>query len=612
MAVDSRHAERSPSPVSLPFARPAAEGGTGGVPCLVEGDVPVTIDTLTWRAGPALRLTVVVKAAFTITPGRETGALSPAEAPRFFPADVHFRNQPMAHPTAASDRVPWKSRVDVTLLGHAHAPHGRPAPDVALSFGALHAGATLFQKKARAVGKRKAADAAPEPFARMPVVYERAYGGPGTPTNPIGCGDDEDDAPPNIVDPDNAWRPAAFGPLAAGWPLRHRKLRDLPRRALDAAIVELPADFDMSYFQSAPPDQQLASLGPGISFVLEGFHPERPRIEVATPDAHAAGVVYGLSTAEPDAATSLSFQLDTLHIDADAWVCTLVWRACLDLPDEAARGRLLVAAGVSVGGEELAFLSERPEVEGGRATMIDLSPAPLARGAGKPLPRAETGTLEIGGGAGRGAALPFGGGQSGADATMALPTGGAAALPITPFAQRAAPAPPPAPAPAPPALSAPAVPSAPAPALTVGLPISAPPEPASPATKAEAPPPPTAPAPKAAPASPPVEPAPADGGAPLRAAASSPASPAPAVRRGPRPRPRGAPRAAAPPRDGRESASRPEAPERETPAGEPYGQVTPWARGAEGGTESLASAATPARNPRGERKFNLRKGFSRP
>jgi hypothetical protein len=344
--------------------------------------------------------------------------------------------------------------------------------------------------------------------------------------------------------------------------------------------------------------------------VLEGFHPERPRIEVATPDAHAAGVVYGLSTSEPDAATSLSFQLDTLHIDADAWVCTLVWRACVDLPDEAARGRLLVAAGVSAGGEDLAFLSERPEVEGGRATMIDLSPAPLARGPEKPLPRAETGTLEIGGGAAKGAALPFGGSQSGADATMALPTGSAAPLPITPFAQRAAP---PAPAPAAPAISAPAAPPAPAPsppALAVGLPMSALPEPASP-TKAEAPPPPAAPAPKAAPASPPVGPAPADGGAPLRAGASSPASPAPAVRRGPRPRPKGAARAAAAPRDTRDSASRPETPARATPAGEPYGQVTPWARGAEGGTEGLASAAAPVRNPRGERKFNLRKGFSR-
>ena len=603
LAVDSRQAELRPTPASLPFARPAAEGGVGGIPCLATGEVPVTLDTVSWRVGPALRLSVVMKVAFSVAPAGEPGPLVPAQTPpRFFPADVHFRNQPMAHPTAASDRVPWKSRVDVTLLGHAHAPRRLPAPEVALSFTALHGATVLFQRKARALGKRKDADAAPEPFVTMPVVYERAYGGPSTPTNPIGCGDDEDDAPPNIVDPDNAWRPAALGPLAAGWPLRHRKLKDVPRRALDAAVMTLPPDFDMSYFQSAPAEQQLSALAPGTSFVLEGFHPERARVEIVLPETRAAGFIYGLSAQAPDAPSALSFQLDTLHIDADNWLCTLVWRAFVDLPDEGVRERLLVAAAVAIGAKEPELPSTRPEI-GATAPALATAGA-LHRGSAGP---STTGTLDIG--AGAGASLPFGGGGSGSDATLALPTAPVAAGPSTPFAPRDVGRPPPpaaaSNAPAPPIVASPPPVSAPVapPSLAAPAPLAAAP--------AVAPPPDPAPVVRVAvtdAARPRVEAATAGEGPRLGAGAPSPARVTAPARTGPRPRPAGAKRGAAAGGD----VARSESPDPAQRASEPYGQVAPWARGAEGGTDALAGGSGAAQKPRTrvERKFNLRKGFS--
>lgn len=202
----------------------------------------------------------------------------------------------------------------------------------------------------------------------MPAVYERAYGGPATPTNPIGTGDDPNSPLPNIVDADNPFRPAAFGPIASSWPLRRRKLGALERRALELPIMVLPSDFDGSYFQSAPPDQQVSGLGPTASFVLEGFHAERPRVEIGLPQALPAGAVYGLSSGSLDsgsldAPSRLDFRVDTVHIDTQAWVLTLTYRACVELPREATLDRLTVAAGLGMNGRVPVLPEARPSVK---------------------------------------------------------------------------------------------------------------------------------------------------------------------------------------------------------------------------------------------------------
>lgn len=60
--------DRQARSATLPFARAAAEGGVGGVPCVTLGRVPLAMDTLTWRMGPSLRLTVVIKTQFSLDP----------------------------------------------------------------------------------------------------------------------------------------------------------------------------------------------------------------------------------------------------------------------------------------------------------------------------------------------------------------------------------------------------------------------------------------------------------------------------------------------------------------------------------------------------------------
>ncbi|WP_437592042.1 DUF2169 family type VI secretion system accessory protein [Sorangium sp. So ce1000] len=332
---------------ALPFL-PTSAGGVACAsltPAASATAAQATVDTVPWRHEGKLRLTVVVKASFSI----DASPMRPAEvAAPFQTKDVHDRRGPMTHVTAASDRVPYRQYVDVSALGHAAAPGGRPVAEMSARFALVQREAPGLDKTVRVVGRRKGAGAAPEPFVRMPIVYERAFGGVGVPENPLGCSE-RDGELPNVLDPLDPQRPAGFGPLAATWPSRNRRLPAGARAKLDAEVMEVPGAFDWSYFQCAPRDQWVTALQPGAIVVLEGFHPDRPRIESALPDARVAGAVYGLDDADPDAPARLVFHADGLHVDADRLLCTFTWRAHVELRDPAQRERLMAVAGVGIG-----------------------------------------------------------------------------------------------------------------------------------------------------------------------------------------------------------------------------------------------------------------------
>ncbi|MGK3963454.1 DUF2169 domain-containing protein [Sorangium sp. So ce118] len=336
---------------TLPFSPDSASGGMGGVVCAsLTPSASATaaraaVDSIPWRHEGKLRLTVVVKASFSIdaSPMRPAETVEPIHA-----KDVLHRRGPTAHATATSDRVPYRQYVDVTALGHACAPGGRPVAEMTARFALVQRGAPGLDKAVRVVGRRAKPGEPPDPFARLPITYERAAGGLGAPDNPAGCGEDDDELP-NVLDPVDPRRPAGFGPVAASWPSRSKRLAASARAGLDAAVMEVPSGVDWTYFQGAPRDQWVSSLQPGAVVVLEGFHPERPRIQSALPDARVDGAVYGLDDADPDAPKRLVFHADGLHVDADRLLCTITWRAHVDLRALAQRERLMVVAGVGVG-----------------------------------------------------------------------------------------------------------------------------------------------------------------------------------------------------------------------------------------------------------------------
>ncbi len=151
----------------------------------------------------------------------------------------------------------------------------------------------------------------PEAFSRMPVVYERTYGGANEsdadrgqrrwePRNPVGTGFATakehltNQLAPNIEAIDDAysgWQdgtPACFGPVARHWAPRLAFAGTYDAQWERSRKPLVPADFDDRFYQCAPEDQQVEGLLKGGEQVdLEGMTSEGvwsfrlPRITLA-------------------------------------------------------------------------------------------------------------------------------------------------------------------------------------------------------------------------------------------------------------------------------------------------------------------------------------------
>src|SRR5262249_11782414 len=130
----------------------------------------------------------------------------------------------------------------------------------------------------------------------------------------------------SIVDPAAPGRPAGFAPLGRDWPARRRLLGAVPRQMLEGPAAAIPAGFDWSYFQAAPLDQRTELLRGAEWIVLEGLHPERPRLVTRLPGARGLARVYGVSAFDASEGRMLDLYADTLRIDGADQRCTVVWR----------------------------------------------------------------------------------------------------------------------------------------------------------------------------------------------------------------------------------------------------------------------------------------------
>ncbi|HRI64168.1 MAG TPA: DUF2169 domain-containing protein [Polyangium sp.] len=363
--------------------------------------VPFALGVVPWRQNGVLRVTVVVKASFLA----KSSPMVPATAPQPYRiSDAHYKNQPIARVVSSADRVPRKLRVDVTVLGHAHAKRGQSVEEMNVRVALMQGDSLAFDKRLRVIGARIAESTPPIPFVRMPIVYERALGGIGTAENPIGCGEEgDDDDRPNVLDPQNPSRPIGLGPIGAAWPIRKKRLGQTPVRDVESPLMILPNEFDFGYFQSAPEDQQIDELAPGATLILEGFDPEREKIEIALPSARAMGAIYGLDSADPDMATPIEFRADALHLDADQWIATLTFRGHVEIRDESRLDQIVVATGIGIGGLDPVIPSLRPPPDRIKPAA-EVSPAATNENVG--------GTLMIGNeSAGVGPAMPFASGS---------------------------------------------------------------------------------------------------------------------------------------------------------------------------------------------------------
>jgi hypothetical protein len=193
----------------------------------------------------------------------------------------------------------------------------------------------------------------PEPFLRMPLSRDMAFGGKGHAANPVGLGfatfPPRGPVPlPHLEDPAQRIRtprqtppPASFSPAAAA---------DLAE-GRDMASRSLPEAFDWTAFQAAPREQRTAYLRGDEPFLLEGLHPQHPVFEGALPGLRAR-----CFAERPRGPEEIPMLLDTAFFDLDERTLTLVWRGVVPVLDELAPDirslRLTTAKSSDTGGPD--------------------------------------------------------------------------------------------------------------------------------------------------------------------------------------------------------------------------------------------------------------------
>jgi hypothetical protein len=253
-------------------------------------------------------------------------------------------------PIGSSVRVPSdlaliKPATDVVLAGTAYAPHGRTTTwmDVSVSVGPLRKDLRVFGDRFWRSGE----PTPPQAFERMPLVWERAFGGidtvkdklHGEARNPVGTGfraphgeKPLEDLPlPNLEDPHvpiSSWKdrpaPVGFAPVAAHWEPRKSFAGTFDEPWQKNRAPYLPKDFDPRFFQVAP-EGLIASgyLGGGEIIDISG----------ATPGGRLAfrlpAVRWKVDYVMDGSTESPPLNLDTVLIEPDLTRVILVWRTVL-------------------------------------------------------------------------------------------------------------------------------------------------------------------------------------------------------------------------------------------------------------------------------------------
>lgn len=318
-------------------------------------------------------LVVVIKGTFVLPRAGEPVRLHDQQVPLVM-ADQFSGEPGKSAPLFDADFAPRKRRCDVLLVGSACAPAGLAVSRmrVGLQIGAIDKSCEVIGDRVWQAGLTGISASSPQPFERMPLTYDRAFGGldcfsddtaehDAYLPNPVGRGWHRhlrnawvDGTPlPNLEVPGEAVTfpsdrcpPVAFGPLGRGWPQRARFAGTYDQHWLDEVFPFLPRDFDERYHQSAPDDQQIdVPTGP-LNVMLTGLTPDGART-FALPYFDAPVTV----VPKRGEREIYKGQLDTIVFEPDHERFTLTWRVSRPLRKsifEIARVQVGVAGHVAV------------------------------------------------------------------------------------------------------------------------------------------------------------------------------------------------------------------------------------------------------------------------
>ncbi|MGD9507414.1 MAG: DUF2169 domain-containing protein [Geminicoccaceae bacterium] len=266
-------------------------------------------------------------------------------------ADSHLANPAESSLHVPGQCVPDRPGAEVYLHGSAWARAGKPVTELRtrLRVGTCRKEVHLLGDRwwvhtATGIGATK-----PEPFVRLPLVYERSYGGTGRDAdgrivvqearNPIGRGcyataeDAAHKALPNLELPGErigAWNdratPWGYGAVPGSWQPRLAWAGTYDEAWAEQRAPLWPRDADNRYFCAAAPG--LAASDPfrgGEPVLLDGFSPDGV-ISFRLPEMRlVAKSYYALSEARGEMA------LEGVLLEPDHGAVTLFWRRAIPM-----------------------------------------------------------------------------------------------------------------------------------------------------------------------------------------------------------------------------------------------------------------------------------------
>jgi hypothetical protein len=298
-------------------------------------------------------LVAVIKGTFVLPKPGEQVRLHDEQLPLVM-VDTFSGEPGFSAPLHEVDYAPRKPVCDVLLAGSAHAPESRPVTRlcVGLRVGPMEKVFDVVGDRVWQAGLTGIRASAPQPFTRLPISYDVAFGGVDRNSenerehdaylaNPVGRGWHKhlknawvDGKPlPNTEEPgktvsfpNDKYKPMALGPLGRGWPQRARYAGTYDQRWLDDVFPFLPNDFDERYYQAAPEDQRMLLPKGPLQVELSGFTPDGTR-QFMLPHFEAPVQVFPRrGDREASVAT-----LDTIAFESDLERFTMTWRVARPL-----------------------------------------------------------------------------------------------------------------------------------------------------------------------------------------------------------------------------------------------------------------------------------------
>ena len=247
-----------------------------------------------------------------------------------------------------------KPKTDVVVVGQAVAMGGKQVDELRVRLEVRDR-----VKELAVIGDRRwtrslrsVSATAPVKFSKMPITYDRAWGGSnalgaGSDSgavelrNPVGCGiyinadstQLEGRPLPNIehigqrtTHPKGPYEPAGFGCIGRGWQPRISLAGTYDESWRAERAPYLPHDFDDRYFQCAPVDQQFDRLRSGERLRCVNMA-ETPIVDYIVP-----GLSIDVRFVFVSDHIDVPAELDTITLEPHVARAMLVWRASVPLP----------------------------------------------------------------------------------------------------------------------------------------------------------------------------------------------------------------------------------------------------------------------------------------